>query len=808
MTAPPPPDTAGTPSHAARTARWRALWLGVPAAVALLLCHPALSGNVPFPTEILTQTAPWSGVLPPPAQAPDFTRVDSLIQYAAWALPVAERLRAGEVPLWEPNLFLGLPAYVGPGPYFPPFFPVSYLLARLCAPVTALTWQPIVLLYVAGVAMGGFLRRVGLGPAAALFGAVAWMCATSMHTWFAIPIFLLGLWGIPALCWCATNLVESPGGASTAATATVLALLLLSGSTNVLILAVVVASAWGTTCLVTRGSGGRSLPAVSLSTAGAVILGGAAGAVGWMPLLDMVPLMERPTTLPWDQLFMGRAPVAALATFVLPEYLGGTWSHHTLLRSSVAEVVHGIGAVGLVAAVFARGSAHRPLARLAGGVVIIGALGALGTPVARVLTVLPGFGTSVLPRMFQGVEWALAVLAAVGVEQLLGRDARQAGRYLAVAAVGAAAVAGVLLLAGLAMANALPPDQRRVLDAALLSKHFALTAPWWRPTAVGLFLVLCGGLALRRWPRRWVVVAALTLGLMVERGWNISHMTPWRSASTLYPPAPELGQFATAVPPVRVINPTGLVNVLLPLHVPSSDGYHPFVLRSYLDLLHLDGKTEGVRYHYVRFPFSSRPLANLLGVGAILVPPGGRPPAPFVPHRSLPGLGINPGTWPRALIIPEAVAAETDARAGELMRADPGTWRSRAVVTGPLPPGSRGGQGTARVVRYEPERVTVEVVADGPAFLLLSDQYFPGWTATINGAPVDVLCAFLALRLVPVGPGKQIVDFRFRPPVLRRAAFWSVCGIAGTLLLGAAAAWRTRRATAAQPVPAAGAGDP
>ena len=64
----------------------------------------------------------------------------------------------------------------------------------------------------------------------------------------------------------------------------------------------------------------------------------------------------------------------------------------------------------------------------------------------------------------------------------------------------------------------------------------------------------------------------------------------------------------------------------------------------------------------------------------------------------------------------------------------------------------------------EPERVVLEGVAPERGFVFLADQYFPGWSATVNGQPAEIALANHAFRLVEVPKGSATVEFRYSPP--------------------------------------------
>ncbi|MGD8870407.1 MAG: YfhO family protein [Gemmatimonadota bacterium] len=76
-------------------------------------------------------------------------------------------------------------------------------------------------------------------------------------------------------------------------------------------------------------------------------------------------------------------------------------------------------------------------------------------------------------------------------------------------------------------------------------------------------------------------------------------------------------------------------------------------------------------------------------------------------------------------------------------------------------------QADARVTRHDPARVDVEVQSNQPAFLVLTDNYYPDWVARVDDAPARVLRAYHTFRAVPIPAGTHTVTFTFEPPSLR-----------------------------------------
>ena len=71
--------------------------------------------------------------------------------------------------------------------------------------------------------------------------------------------------------------------------------------------------------------------------------------------------------------------------------------------------------------------------------------------------------------------------------------------------------------------------------------------------------------------------------------------------------------------------------------------------------------------------------------------------------------------------------------------------------------------GNAEMTRNEPNRVEVKTESAAPAILVLSANHYPGWRASVDGRPVDVIRVNYNLRGVAVPAGNHLVAFVYRP---------------------------------------------
>jgi hypothetical protein len=84
--------------------------------------------------------------------------------------------------------------------------------------------------------------------------------------------------------------------------------------------------------------------------------------------------------------------------------------------------------------------------------------------------------------------------------------------------------------------------------------------------------------------------------------------------------------------------------------------------------------------------------------------------------------------------------------------------------SGPAPAGDGALTNSGfRIASYAPDRIVVRGNAGAAGILVLRDMVYPGWTATVNGTPADILPANIIGRGVYLTPGDSEVIFAFRP---------------------------------------------
>ena len=108
-------------------------------------------------------------------------------------------------------------------------------------------------------------------------------------------------------------------------------------------------------------------------------------------------------------------------------------------------------------------------------------------------------------------------------------------------------------------------------------------------------------------------------------------------------------------------------------------------------------------------------------------------------------------------------------------------------------PSAASYRGSASITRETQREVVVAVDAPTDGFLLLADTYYPGWSASVDGAPAPVHRANLSVRAVPVRAGRREVRFSYEAAGVATGLRITLVAIGLLLLWTALAAYAAAR---------------
>lgn len=778
----------------------------------LVLVFPAFTGKARFPVD-------FAGTAPGKVSAPlrNAELGDAFYAFHPWRSYLGARLAAGDAPLWDPYRFAGTPfaADITIGTWYPPnwLYASGSVVATFTAIAVASILAALLLAY-------WFFLVVELHPYAAALGAITFVCSAFMMKWSTNEaVFASAMW-LPLALGGLEVARRGRVGRGVLLAASGLALSVLGGHAQVALLVWSAAGIWFASGVVVSlragapGGGGerwpRRLGRLAWPGALAVALGGGLAAVQILPTAAFARDIVRQET-PFARARATALPASHVPTLLVPEYHGspvdgnyeGRGPNFTETAAYSGLLVFPLAALALL---------RRPerLAVFFGVLVLVAALAVFGSPLYRAVLALPGFSRTLFTtRFILLLNFGLAGLAAVGLHRLVEGGARRAMPVVlgSAGALVAAVLALVLTRVGTEVAGEYVARQGlRAVAVTLLGT---------------LVLALVVRSPSRAAPAALAVVAVAFLDLWMFG----SRLNAFHTARPVHARSPGI-EFLAARPGPRprfvnvgdwMVPPNGELQHRLY----GISGYDPFVPRRIVELVSVaEDQRASARINYLG-PFTpgavAAPVFDLLGVSTVVAPP----------HQALPGRLLYdgefkaydrpsafPAAWitscwevrPEAEVLPRLAAMTGPELAGTAVVTDEGAAHR-------LPPpggGERpcGSAGRAGIERYAAERVVMAATAETAGILVLSDAWFDGWRAEVDGRPAPVLRVDHALRGVALPPGRHTVELVYRPASQAAGSAVTLATVGGVLVAVALRARRRRRhggdGRPSPPVPATG----
>jgi hypothetical protein len=152
---------------------------------------------------------------------------------------------------------------------------------------------------------------------------------------------------------------------------------------------------------------------------------------------------------------------------------------------------------------------------------------------------------------------------------------------------------------------------------------------------------------------------------------------------------------------------------------------------------------------------------------------------------------------PLAHLLYDVVVVNSDASAYALLD-DPNFDPRRTVILNKNPGLSRNNDpdndGRATMADFRPESFSVSANTPADAVLSVPLPQYPGWDATIDGQPAEILRAYGALSALAVPAGEHTIQFVYDPLSYRIGALISLATWVGLGVLGVVLMVRSRRA--------------
>jgi hypothetical protein len=742
------------------TQRPRRAWLADILTIAALLLLPLLFW--------------WRLWAPDAADRATLPQGDLSDQYFPLQAFAAGQLAAGRLPGWDPYLNAGQPglADVQTGFYYPPNLVANLALDLLGQPFTLEVLAAQVVLHFSLASLFTYLlvrqvaRHAGARRGAARFaGAVAALSFAYAGYLTSFPVQQLTI--LETAVWLPLVLFFLDRAACSARplpqlllAGGALACALLAGHPQTAMYVVYVAVLYGALAWRLRGTEweGRQPRRLAPRAAGLALfallplaLGAALAAVQLVPALGFIGRSTR-AGLGYRDVSWG-FPLSEATHLLYPGYFGGSPQYVGILPPILA----------LAACLVPRLRPRVIFWLVLAGLSFLLAFGGNTAVYRAAYLLLPGFGAvRNQERIIYLFGLAVGVLAGIGALTLVQplppaqrRGLRRLARGLAWAWV---AMAGLTFLYYLGHLQAVGQGVEAVLDQregvnlfeGVLRHHV-------------LLLLILGGAALLFWLRstgkaRRAWLAALTLGLIWLNLFTVNGQYNQVEPEAGGPfPQTGLVSFLKAEPGTFRISSAGLLpggaSAGIVYEIEDITGNTPLRLAAFEEVEEGLGAWRRWQLLNVRYVLSERDLEGP-GLEQVYEEDGvkvyrvGDPlPRAWVVHRVVPAadgeaLAIldSEGFDPRHAAVVPAGGAELHLAGGE-----------------------RAGS-EARVVEARPGYLLLEVAPGGEGLLVVSQPFYPGWQARVDGRPVPIVRADYLLQGVPVDAESRLVELTYRLP--------------------------------------------
>lgn len=660
---------------------------------------------------------------------------------------VAREIASGHLPLWNPYILGGSPLLAN---FQSAPFAITNVVYLFFSEVAA--WN--VKLYLAHVlCMVTFcllMRSFSLSKRASLIGATIYAFSGFTLIWSQWSAHTLAASFIPAIIYFIKKYGETKSLRAGALISLMLAFQIFSGypqltiyTVGVIILSILFFSNWQ-----------KQFISTATHYAFFLALGLLFASIQLVPGLELLKLSQRSTELhPFEWAFL---PLSKLITFVIPDYFG---NHVTANYWGPQDYTSNTGFVGMIA-IFLMGIASSgkktKVFYFFLSIALYGVIMSFPTTLSLLLwkSGVLGFNAASAHRAM--IMWSLGVsgLAALGFDALLQKRVsyQRVIRWIFLSSI---TIAGIVLVA---LYNRFITHDLHYVTAL---RNMVL--PTVLLVSVSSFTILF----LRKKISDAIFYAAVLLFVVTELfsfGWKFTPFTP---KQFLYPDTSITNELNAPWVTRTTGNTVIPVNFRMSYGIPSLEGYdavYPARAAQYISSLNALSSTSRVSGRYALVDDIHSALVPLASVNSIIT----SNPSEFDSLRYKTVLTENKTTiLEDTLALPSAyfvqkIIYKPRSEVIETLLSKEFDPKNSVVLEGQLPEGNCTSAQVISNISLFGER-TIEVETKGGCVLVVTDSFYPGWIASIDGAQTRIYAANYLFRAIYVPDGHHLVRFVYRP---------------------------------------------
>jgi hypothetical protein len=694
---------------------------------------------------------------------------DFVLQFYPWKKFVFDHLQSqGSLPFWDPYLFSGSPLI--PNIQVSLFYPLGFLY-YLMPPDIAYGYSTVLHFMLGSGFMYLFMRSLGVQPVCCLFSALVFMSNGYFmgHLYAGHLSFVQNYIWIPLILFFLRRFVERASLRDAVAAGFFLGFQILGGFPQIAFYTILASSLF---ILVLGGlaRGGREKLSPFRLGAGwgiFILLGFVLAAIQLLPTYEFTKLSTRGGGISYEMATYESLHPNEILAFLLPDIFGNA-TDETYWRSRVFwHFWESCGYVGILPLFFLFVTGHdRKFTKVRAYAVILILFSlflALGkyNPLYPLIYRLPGFGSFRIPAqiIFLYVV-GVAVLSGLGLNRILEGEWRLGRGFWIFSSL-----SGLLLVAALiglvffrfefflTLFRNLSEGPVTHANLSLLYERISNTI---HKSCLIFFLSLLLTLAAKhRKLKPWFFSFLACLIVFVDLYTFVAPFVRTHEFITSPEKKRLLSQLSKTAETGRVVTSDSRfsTNDGLMYRFPSIQGYDPLILKKYVDfVLHSQGFPPND--HVVNLqdiPVPQEKLIKLLNAGQVVSGGQVKELANEIPY---------------AFLVPNGTVKSEESML-QFMKSDEFDPRKTVIFSKQPNQGQKTAEhnrpfiGSCNVLSHRPEEIRFRISSNQPAYLVMSEIWYPGWVASVDGEEREVICGNYLFRVVPVEEGIHELTLHF-----------------------------------------------
>ena len=729
-----------------------------------------IDNKIPFPSTLLVNHfSLWSEypALWGPVKNPSIP--DVVNQIMPWKKLTIETLKNGEIPLWNPYSFSGTPhlANYQSGAFSPTnlfFFIFSFNFAWGLSVLV----QPLL----SGIFMYLFIRSLKLSIWASLISAVSFMFCGFITVWMSYTTLSLAISFLPLALFSIEKFYTKNQIRFLVLLSVSTALSLFSGHFQTGLYFLIFVFAYMLFKFIEVRDKTKAMRTLIFTIFGIL--------TSFPQILPSIELYKEAVR---STVFQKVEPVSIkyLPSLFAPDFYGNPVTRNNFFGNYIEWNIF-LGTIPALLGLFSISSKTKKVIFFA-MMGIFSAVFALNTPILDLMVNLkiPVLSTSSAGRVLVLFSFSFSVLAGFGLDQLISDIKKDKKKKIFTWFLFFGLIFSILWLFIIT---------KWVGDSwGIALKNFILPTLIFLLFLLGTFTVLFKKNLLKVFLILLILLVAFDM-LRFAAKWQ-----PFDKKEFVFPKTPIISKLESLGNIDRVFGPYGAEGSVY-FQIPGTEGYDPLYIGRYGEFLESldDRKINPSPRSGVSFPVNAiyAPKAfDFLGIRYVLEKRLDKEEVWGFPFEKFANdkfsliyrekdyfIYENKEAFPKAFLVGNYEVISGDQKIIDRILGEDFDLRTNAVLEkDPIIKTGRGLTGSAKIISYTPNKIIIETQSNKDAILVLSDNYYPGWHAKINGGEREVLRANYAFRGIAVSKGTNTIEMFYYPQSFRWGIIIALFGV-------------------------------